>query len=166
MSPPEKPLVCVGTVAAMLLLATPIAARAAEGVSCSLSVTSLAFGKYVPFSGAPADFTATITVACSATGQAAASIRGTVSLAGATGPSGRELSGGSHRLRYQLYLDPARTVSWGDGNGGSGTGTVSGTVGQGTPFRQTLTVYGRLLARQSNASVGQYTDQIAVVLNY
>ncbi len=69
------------------------------------------------------------------------------------------------RCGYQLYLDPARTTLWGNG-GGSGTVPVSGVAGPTTPFRQTLTVYGRILARQSGVMTGHYTDQFLAVLNY
>ena len=68
-------------------------------------------------------------------------------------------------MRYQLYLDPARTALWGNGGGGS-TVPVSGIASLTTPFRQALTVYGRILARQSDAHVGNYTDRITIVLNY
>jgi spore coat protein U-like protein len=39
-------------------------------------------------------------------------------------------------------------------------------AGLTSPFRQVLTVYGRILARQTGTQVGDYTDQITVVLNY
>jgi len=43
---------------------------------------------------------------------------------------------------------------------------LPGVVGPTTPFRETLTVYGRILARQSGAVVGNYTARITAVLNY
>jgi spore coat protein U-like protein len=141
-------------------------AHAGGGAGCSLSATPLAFGKYVPSSGSPSDFTATITVTCTASGATPVPIHGTISLLSASGASGRQLTGGGRRLRYQLYLDPARAVAWESGSGGDGTVSVSGVVGPTTPFRQTLTVYGRILARQSEARVGNYADQLTVVLNY
>jgi spore coat protein U-like protein len=151
----------------MLLAAlAPSSADAGGGASCSLSATPLAFGKYVPSSGSPSDFTATISVTCTASGTISIPIHGTISLTGTGGPSGRQLSDGGYRLRYQLYLDPARTVLWGIIGGGDGTAVISGVVGPAIPFRQALTVYGRVLARQSDARAGSYADQITVVLNY
>jgi spore coat protein U-like protein len=143
----------------------PAPARAAGGASCGLSATPLAFGNYVPASSSPTDFTATITVTCSASGTTPVPISGTINLTGAGGPAGRHLTDGAHQLRYQLYRDPARSAPWGDG-GGVGAASISGVVGPTTSFRQALTVYGRILARQSDARVGNYTDHFTVVLNY
>lgn len=141
----------------------PAPAIAAEGVSCTLSTTSLAFGRYVPSRNAPLDFTATLSLRCSALGQTPAPVEGTIAL---LGPSARSLAGGQNRLRYQLFVDPARTIAWGDGSGNTSTKAISGLVGPATPMRATFTVYGRVLARQSNAQVGSYSDQITAVLSY
>jgi spore coat protein U-like protein len=140
-------------------------AHAGGGVSCSLSATPLAFGKYVPSSGSPSDFTATITVTCTASGTTPVPIHGIISLLNAS-RLGRHLTDGGRRLRYQLYLDPARTLTWESDSGGDGAVSVSGVAGPTNPFRQTFTVYGRILARQPEARVGNYTDQLTVVLNY
>jgi spore coat protein U-like protein len=153
------------TAFAVLALSCATPAYAGGGANCTLSATPLSFGKYVPFSGSPADFTATVTVTCTASSATPVAINGTIGLSGAGGASGRQLSAGAARLRYQLYLDPARTVPWGDA-GSSDAMTFSNIVGPTAPFRQTFTVYGRILARQSNASVGNYNDHIAVMLYY
>jgi len=156
-----------GSLMALTLFAAlaPTTARASGGASCSLSATPLAFGKYVPSSTAPSDFTGAITVSCTATGTTPVPLHGTIALTGTGGPSGRLLANGAFRLRYQLYLDPARTVLW-DNAGGSGVLPISGVVGLTTPFRQAFTIYGRILARQADARVGNYVDQITVLLNY
>jgi spore coat protein U-like protein len=122
----------------MLLAAapTPAPANAVGGASCSVSATSLAFGNYVPASSSPTDFTATITVTCTASGVTPAAIAGTVNLMGSAGQAGRYLTGGPQQLRYQLYRDPARSIPWGDGGGGAGAAAISGFVGPATPFRQ------------------------------
>jgi spore coat protein U-like protein len=157
-----------GVLMALMFVAAlaPMPAYAGGGAGCSLSATPLAFGKYLPSSGSPSDFTASITVTCTASGAAPVPIHGTISLLGASGPAGRQLTDGGRRLRYQLYLDPARTIAWESGSGGDRTASVSGVVSPNTPFRQTLTVYGRILARQSEARVGNYADPLTVVLNY
>ncbi len=153
---------------ALLLLAAlaPAPARAAGGASCSLSATPLTFGNYAPSSSFPSDFTATITLTCTASGATLAPIHGAIAMTGAGGASTRQLTNGARRMRYQLYLDPARTAPWGDGAGGGNTVSFSGIVGPTTPIRQAFTVYGRILARQSDAVVGAYADQVAVVLTY
>ncbi len=156
-------LACLAAVGLATALA-PVPARAAGGASCELSATPLAFGQYVPYENAPADFTATITVTCTSSGGAPVPILATISLTGPGAPSDRELTDGLHRLRYQLFLDPSRTAPWGDGVGGAKS--ISGVVGPAAPFRTTVTVYARILARQSGALAGAYTDQIIAVLNY
>jgi spore coat protein U-like protein len=144
----------LSTVLMFVAALAPMPANAGGGAGCSLSATPLAFGKYVPSSGSPSDFTATITVTCTASGATPGPVHGTISLLGAGGLSGRQLADGGRRLRYQLYLDPARTIVWESGSGGDGTASVSGVVSPTTPCRQTFTVYGRIRARQSEARVG------------
>jgi spore coat protein U-like protein len=139
-------------------IATP---ASAGGASCVISTTALAFGRYIPSRNAPADFTASLTLTCVATGAGSAIVEGTISLIGSN--SDRELSRGPHRLRYQLFADPARTIRWGDGGSGK---AVSVLVGPTTPLRASYTIYGRILGRQRNAQVGNYTDQVTAVLDY
>jgi spore coat protein U-like protein len=65
---------------------------------------------------------------------------------------------------YQLYLNPARTEPW--GNDAGATMSFSGIVSPNSMFRESFTVYGRLLAGQSHARTGNYGDQVMVVLDY
>lgn len=152
-----RPVACLAAVA-LAAIATP---ASAGGASCVIAATPLAFGRYVPSRNAPADFTATLSLVCTATGDATASIAGAISLLGSS--TERQLSDGPRRLRYQLYSDPARTVAWGDG---SGARKVSGLVGPAMPLRVHFTVYGRILAHQRNAQVGHYSDHITAILTY
>lgn len=153
---------------ALTMLAIPPAAsaRSSANVTCALAVTPLQFGEYVPFLGAPADFTATMTVSCTTTGTAAEPWDGTIALVGAGPPGGRQLRQGSRPLAYRLYLDPARTVPWGDRGGEGAVLPVSGTVSPTTPYRNTIIVYGRIPALQTSATVGRYSDQITALLDY
>lgn len=152
-------------VALLGALAAP-PAHSSGGVSCNLAATSLAFGHYVPSSGTPDDVTATITVTCTATGSSTVPLLGAISLTGVSTSDGRHLTSGVHIVRYHTFLDPARTMFWGDGTGRGGTAVVSAMVGPSAPFRQTYIVYGRILARQSATPVGAYADRITAVLNY
>jgi spore coat protein U-like protein len=150
-------------------LSTALAAapdRADAGTTCDLSVTSLVFGQYVPYEGLPKDTTATITVICTSSNVVPVVINGSISLTGPGAPSNRDLVDGANRLRYQLFLDPSRTMVWGDGSGGGGVKSIIGVASIIGPFQATITVYGRLPAQQSGTMVGNYTDQITVVLNY
>ena len=159
----------VGHLVAALLtsfLPSVTSARSSESVTCGVTVTPLQFGEYVPFLGAPTDFTATLTVTCTTTGIVAEPWAGTIALIGADRQSGRQLRQGSHPLDYMLYLDPARTMPWGDGGSGGAVLPVSGTVQPTTPYRKTIVIYGRIPALQTSASVGRYSDQITVLLDY
>jgi spore coat protein U-like protein len=160
----RRTIIIRGLLAASLgSVAAPV--DAAGSVNCTLSTTALQFGQYVPSRPGPADFTATLTVACVAAGAEAATVGGTIALVNSGGASGRELAAGRHRLRYQLFMDRARSIAWGDG-GALQVKSISAVVGPATPWRQSFTIYGRILARQSHAGVGRYTDRITAVLNY
>lgn len=126
-----------------------------------ITTTPLTFGRYVPSRNAPADFTATLSLVCTATGEATASIEGAIGLLASSGH--RQLRDGPHRLRYQLYSDPGRTIPWTDG---AGAKSVSGLVSPAVPLRARFTIYGRILSRQRNAQVGHYSDHITAILTY
>jgi spore coat protein U-like protein len=61
-------------------------------------------------------------------------------------------------VRYQLYLDPARTRPWGDGAAGGIAGPVASSA-------TTLTVYGLLFGGQ-RVPTGQVTDTVQAILSY
>ncbi len=84
-------------------------ATAAGAVSRAISATPLAFGKFVLTRNMPSDFTATISLACTATGSGSARIAGTFALV--SSGRAREMKAGTNELRYQLCSDPARTIT-------------------------------------------------------
>ncbi|CAN7343893.1 spore coat U domain-containing protein [Phenylobacterium sp. LjRoot225] len=152
----------------VLGLSTALAAApgpAEASAVCTLSATPLMFGQYGPYEDAPTDSTATITVTCTSSNGVPVVINGSISLTGPGAPSDRELTDGPNGLLYQLFLDPSRTTLWGDGGSG-GAKSIAGTASLAGSFQETVTVYGRILARQSGAMVGAYTAQIGVVLDY
>lgn len=69
--------------------------------------------------------------------------------------------GNGDRLQYQLYLDPAYSVVWGDGSSGS-AGSVGG-IGSGSA--QVYTVYGRILP-QDMPSADLYSSIITASLTF
>jgi spore coat protein U-like protein len=124
--------------------------------STFLVASDLAFGAYDPLSAVPLDSTATIRYRCPP-GQ----ITRITLDAGASGSfAWRELRSGSEVLRYNLYLDAARTAVWGDGTGGSssGPGQTSTTGGVTTAW-----VFARVPASQ-DVSAGVYSDLIRVTI--
>ena len=149
---------------ALASAAIPAPAVAAGGVRCVMTATPLSFGRFVPTRDMAADFTATITLTCSATGSSTASVEGTIALLGSGGA--RAMADGPRRLRYRLFVDAARTIPWGDGSGDGRAKPISALVGSATPLRTSLTVYGRILAGNRHAEVGNYSDQITAVLTY
>jgi spore coat protein U-like protein len=153
---------------ALSMLSIPMAAsaRSSGGVTCSLDITPLQFGEYLPYLGTPSDFTATLTVTCTTSSVAIEPWDGTIALIGAGRPGGRQLKQGSGLLDYRLYLDPARTLPWGDHSGEGAVLPVSGMVGPTAPYRQIIVIYGRIPALQMSATVGRYADQITALLDY
>lgn len=122
---------------------------------CSATATGLNFGIYRASEG-PLAFTASIRVQC--TGGSA-----TFTVALTSGSSGnaavRQMrAGNGATLRYQLYLDAARTRPWGDGVSGGVAGPITGTSAE-------LTVYGLLFAGQ-HVPPGQAVDTVQAILSY
>ena len=72
------------------------------------------------------------------------------------------MSGPGDQLAYNLYLDAARTVVWGDGSGGT-----SVYANARPPNNQwvTVTVYARVGSGQ-DVTVGSYTDSIVATILY
>jgi len=148
-----------------LLLGTPARALCVAPLcSCTVTTTALAFGSINPLAG-PHDSTGTVRVACG--GVAGLLIPYRIELG--SGQSGnvlaRRLQGGMHSMAYGLFSDAARSVTWGDGGGGT---PVDGFVlldvaGLSPPVVHT--VYGRIPGGQMVAP-GSYADTLVVTLTY
>ncbi|MEI9849937.1 MAG: spore coat U domain-containing protein [Sphingomonas sp.] len=111
------------------------------------------FGQYDPFGNATSDTAATITVTCDAETAFEIALG-----PGAGSYAARTMTGGAEAMAYNLYIDPQRTVVWGDGT--EGTSTVSAVSVRGD-----FTVYARAPARQ-NLTPGIYTDIVSVTVTY
>jgi spore coat protein U-like protein len=67
-------------------------------------------------------------------------------------------------LNYNLYSDPAHTVIWGNGSGGSSQ--ISGSISVSlTGASRDFTIYGQIPAGQT-AKQGIYADSIVATLTY
>jgi spore coat protein U domain-containing protein, fimbrial subunit CupE1/2/3/6 len=134
------------------------AARADAG-SCSLSsVVGVSFGSYNVFDAAPVSSAGSLTYVC--TGVQPAD-RVTIELSVASeDPTLRTMSAGAHALRYQLYLDAARTIIWATGAGGTST---YGPIAPAEATPTLVPIYGLLPARQDVAA-GSYHDTLTVTL--
>lgn len=142
-----------GALAALALAAAAAPAPAEAQQACLGGAGGLAFGTYDPFSSAPLDSTSTIFALC----PAGRTVRISIDAGHSRSFAARTLRSGSEVLRYNLYLDAARTVVWGDGTGGSSVRTSGGGL-------VVATVYGRIPPGQDPV-VGAYRDVIRVTFD-
>lgn len=153
--------------AARGLVAVLLAAGAsgASAVSCAVESAGLLFGTYNPFQGTPNDSVGTISLSCS--GAAGNEIVYVVRIGpGSSGtPNSRTMRSSSGRiLVYNLYTDPARSLVWGDGTGGTRVLADALTL-RGMGQTRRYPVFGRTFERQ-NVSPGVYTDSLVITVEF
>lgn len=133
--------------------------------ACGVSSTPMSFSNYNVFSSAPLDAVGSITITCDPSTPPpvpyVVSLDAGANSGGVFNPRKLARVGGGSYLNYNLYTNPIRTMVWGDGTGSSYTspGSISGSS-------RTLTVYGRIMAKQRTALVGSYTDTVTVTVLY
>jgi spore coat protein U-like protein len=146
---------------ALLLLGGLFALGAEAG--CWVSTSGMAFGPYNVIFPQPRDSTAVIQLGCLWGELESQELRV------ALGPSGysgaihvRQLGriGGGDSLEYNLFLDPARTLVWGDDSSGGSALRVPAFAGAAP---QQLLVYGRIFGGQE-AMPGDYTDSLSLYI--
>jgi spore coat protein U-like protein len=142
--------------AAGLLGAGPGAAVAA--MRCDVTVLPFAFGLYAPGTPTPLDVTNNIDVRCVG---GLGFFTATLSPGSSGTFAARQMLSGSSQMLYNFYVDPSRTLVWGDGTGGSLT-VARAKASQGR-INFSLPVYGRVPASQSVAA-GAYVDQVIVTI--
>jgi spore coat protein U-like protein len=158
----------VAVVVAILLCGV---STAHAGADCSITAVNLNFGAYDPLLSLPDDSAGAITVTCNYIPPGATTVNYTVALSNglnATSASTRNMAAGTERLGYNVFSDPARTATWGNGTGGSVLVSGSTTVGPGvgnSTRKITHSVYGRLPALQ-DAVPGSYLDTLLLTLIY
>lgn len=144
-------------------VAMPKPAMACNLCSCSVSTTSVSFGTYDPTSAVPKDTSGTVAVNCTGL----VSLFGSVEISASAGSSGdatqRTLRQGANSLNYNLYVDAARTVVF--GNGTTGTQTITSPLNGLLIFGQSSVIYGRIPARQRPAA-GSYSDTVVITIVY
>ena len=148
--------VVAGFAVFMAVLAIPFSAQGA----CSLTSTSVVFGAYDIFSNAPLDTLGQVIFRCANNDH---NVSISLDKGGAPTFNPRRMLNGTNLLNYNLYLDAARTVIWGDGTGG----TQNFFIGNPQPNNRDISVplYGRIPAGQG-ASVGDYSNTITVTINF
>jgi spore coat protein U-like protein len=147
-----------GFALAAIILLIGLAPGTAAAINCRVTVVPFAFGNYSPGDTVPLDVTGNIDVRCQGT---PGSFLATLS----TGTSGsfaeRHMLSSPSIMLYNFYINPARTIVWGDGTGGSQPIIRV----KSRPGRQdfALPVYGRIPPAQSVSS-GAYSDDIIVTI--
>jgi len=131
--------------------------------SCTVSASGVAFGIYDPTVATATFSSGTIGVNCVVSGSTG---HNPVTIALDTGSSGnfisRTMLNGTDVLNYNLYIDAAYTLVWGDGSGLSLTNTQFVTPGKPS---FSATVYGMIPALQTPGS-GTFSDTITVTVSF
>ncbi len=136
----------------------PAQADAGAPNHCSVSVTPVAFGNYHPLAGGDARTTGILTYNCTASRPITISL----SRGGSSHAMDRELKFKGARVRYNLYLDAAATIAWGDGTDGTQV-----YRDQAPPVNTNVSVpiYSQM-PRGQRETVGVYNDTLVVQLSY
>lgn len=154
---------------ALLVLGLACSAHSLAG-GCSVTSTSLAFGRYQPLTFAgkltSTDRTsdATVSVQCTAI-----AVGGSYSIS--LGPGAQASSiiprylshdAGGPGMAFNVYLDATYTSVWGDGFTGS---VLSGSIPLGDSS-QSHTVFGRVPAGQQQLRAGSYLGSLTITISY
>jgi len=137
----------------------PAGTALAQGV-CRITTVPLAFGTYLPGNTAAHDVTGEVEVSCRGR-------QASFQIAISPGTSGsfttRLMVSASHQLLYNLYRDPAHTLIWGDGTGG--TALNSGDMSRNGREDFVLPIYGRIPPQQS-VGAGLYSDEVIITVYF
>jgi spore coat protein U-like protein len=136
-------------------LLLPFAASAV----CTITSSAVNFGTYDIFSSTPLDTTGQVAYRC---GGSDRNITITLDTGGASSFNPRRMLNGTQTLNYNLYLDAARTIIWGDGTGGTQTYFIGNP-----PNNQNVMIpmYGRVPTGQG-VGPGTYSNTITVTINF
>ena len=133
--------------------------------SFGLSVSGANFGTYSPMSAIANDTVGAIALPCPSTKLLKKKIiplNNSVTITVSAGNSGdyqhRYLRSGQYKLFYNLYVDPSRTLVWGDGTEDTQKIVMADCDGE-------VNIYGRMPPRQ-NIGAGQYSDNLIVTFTY
>jgi spore coat protein U-like protein len=142
--------------AALLIIIRPATAVGACAFDSTIGVN---FGSYDVFNTVATDSTGSITYTCTSVPSPI-----TIDLSKGSAPTyiPRQMRKAVETLSYNLYLDAARILVWGDGTGST---SRYGPVVPLLVLPVTVPIYGRIPARQ-NLSVGSYTDTITATINF
>lgn len=141
-----------------------VATAAAGDCLLSVEVQGVAFGTYDPADQLPLETHGEIRLTCLDSQGAVPTAEVTLSAGGSGRFDHREMSLGESSLLYNLYLDPSRSLVWGDGTATSASLTAGGQDRDSAGL-QSYPVYGRIFAGQTVPS-GQYGDAVVVTIAF
>ncbi len=132
--------------------------------ACFIATFTLRFGA-VNASAASVDSVGDVSVTCTdAPGTLIHySLSLNAGLAGAFAPRKMRSAGGA-TMQYNLYMDAARSIVWGDGTGGAANVAAAYSI-TGATVTKHYPVYGRIFAGQ-NVPPGDYGDSILISLDF
>lgn len=136
-----------------------------DPITCTVSVTGVAFGGINPMSFTAATSMGTLSISCTVNGTQ--NVDYTIALSRGAGTFIQRrmiLPTTSHFLNYNLYTANNYATIWGDGT--SGTVTVTGRERCHKNCTFTKTIYGQLPLPQAAAFIGTYSDAITVTVTY
>jgi len=136
--------------------ALSLAAVGAQAQTCTVSMTSVAFGTVNVLPGTAVDTTATVTITCSAGTGGGQRVCISIGCGTSCDATSRKMTSGGNSARYDLYADTGRTTLWGSWHTGYDTTGVQLDVGKNSTTN--VTVYARFLASQQTDAGGAYTS--------
>ena len=127
---------------------------------CRIETSPLVFPPYDVYAAAPVDAVASIRFSC-VRERGAASLRIHLEQA-SDGIPDRHMRSGGETLRYDVFVDPARHLAWGDGT--AGTRAQVRRCCDSSAF-ETVNVYGLIFQGQDVAG-GTYEDSLTVAIEF
>jgi len=143
--------------AAWIGSATPAVAQGPTG--CVISLTGVQFGTYDVFSAAPLRSTGTIVYRC---GNRVRNMTIAFTRGQSSTYAPRTMRRAGEPLIYNLYLDAALAVVWGDGSAGTSLYSVRNARNNRDVE---IPIYGSIPARQ-DVPAGTYTDDVTATINF
>lgn len=144
--------------AALAVVAALLVPVTCFGQTCTVSGT-MNFGAYNPRTPTQTLTTGTITFRC--TTSVPVKIK-SYNING-FGSGGTHLISHNHQIQYELFLDPARTTPFGDGSNGTQYYEAPAPPAN---TNVTVPIFGEILAGQSEATAGVYTDTLTLEIDY
>ncbi len=154
--------------AALALVLAPVAGHGDEEghghygsgeARCSVSAIPILFGNYDPAARSATTTTGTISFDCTRS----TPVRIVLGRGASRDYTRRYMRQGRFRLYYNLYLDAANSIVWGNGDGGTQYySDPDPPANTSTP----ITVFGKIPPGQMNAHIGGYTDSLTVTIYF